>query len=105
MNAVDLVLELYQRDISLKVEEEHLRYRAKVGRLTPELKEAMLKHKTALVKLLSAPPPCPENYPELNWRIEAMRAQIPPTGAIPFLLARPNVQIGHDTKGKCGSCG
>jgi hypothetical protein len=36
------------------------------------------------------------------WRIEAMRPQVPASGAIPLLLARPGIRFPIGT---CGSCG
>jgi len=36
------------------------------------------------------------------WRVEAMRPQIPLRGAIPFLVARPDLSAAP---GRCGSCG
>ena len=39
----------------------------------------------------------------VRWRVDAMRAQIPPTAwALPFLVARPDVIPGPDG---CISCG
>ncbi len=39
---------------------------------------------------------------EVEWRVATMREQVPPTGAIPFLLARPAAVRGA---GRCCSCG
>jgi hypothetical protein len=39
---------------------------------------------------------------EVAWRIDAMRPQVPATGAIPLLLARPDAVRGS---GRCCSCG
>jgi hypothetical protein len=39
---------------------------------------------------------------EVAWRISVMQPQVPVTGAIPFLLARPGVRF---PLGTCGSCG
>jgi len=39
---------------------------------------------------------------EVAWRIDAMRPQVPPTGAIPLLLARP---AADRPTGTCCSCG
>ena len=40
--------------------------------------------------------------PEVAWRVEAMRPQVPPRGPIPFLVARPGVVPQPDC---CLSCG
>jgi hypothetical protein len=39
---------------------------------------------------------------QIRWRAEAMRPQVPPTGPIPFLVARRPL---HDAPGTCLSCG
>jgi hypothetical protein len=39
---------------------------------------------------------------EIAWRVEAMRPQVPATGAIPLLLARPGRRF---ERGTCCSCG
>lgn len=39
---------------------------------------------------------------EVAWRIDAMRPQVPSTGGIPLLLARPDVR---PLVGSCCSCG
>jgi hypothetical protein len=41
---------------------------------------------------------------EVAWRVAAMRPQIPPRGAIPFLLARLDLATPC-APGCCGSCG
>jgi hypothetical protein len=105
MTVPDLLMELYQRGILLTREGENLRYRAKTGRLTSELKEAIAEHKNALLKLLAAPLEDPGSDPDLAWRIAAMRAQIPQTGPIRFLSARPDALVACDAEGKCPSCG
>lgn len=48
------------------------------------------------------PPAIPTNDPEINWRIEAMIAQIPSTGPLPILVAREAVE---QQEGCCLSCG
>jgi hypothetical protein len=40
----------------------------------------------------------------LAWRVDAMRAQIPPRGPIPFLVARLDLATPH-TPDHCRSCG
>ena len=41
---------------------------------------------------------------EVAWRVEVMRAQIPPSGPIPFLVALPEAETLF-LPGHCGSCG
>jgi hypothetical protein len=41
---------------------------------------------------------------EIAWRVEAMRAQVPPHGPILTLCVRPDVPIPTPA-GMCGSCG
>ena len=41
---------------------------------------------------------------ELQWRIDAMRSEVPSRGPIPFLVARSGV-LGTDAPGHCLSCG
>jgi hypothetical protein len=45
--------------------------------------------------------------PEVRWRYEAMRAQVPPRGDIGFLLARPELADAWRALGtaRCHSCG
>ena len=38
---------------------------------------------------------------EVAWRVEVMRRQVPPTGALPFLVAR---MVAYGTR-TCASCG
>jgi hypothetical protein len=40
---------------------------------------------------------------EVAWRVEAMRGQVPRTGTIPILLARPEAKTAP--RGTCLSCG
>jgi hypothetical protein len=40
---------------------------------------------------------------EVAWRVEAMRGQVPVTGTIPILLARPEARLAP--RGTCLSCG
>ena len=44
----------------------------------------------------------PQVDPEVAWRLAAMRPQVPVTGAIPLLIARPGIRFAP---GSCGSCG
>ena len=58
---------------------------------------------TKTTETTKAPPPSPlePDDPELAWRVEAMRKQIPPSGAIPDLVARE----APVRSGTCFSCG
>lgn len=105
MKADDLLLELYQREIYLSREGENLRYRAKPGKLTPELKEAVKEHKAVLLEFLSSSLESSENNADLAWRIAALRVLRPTTGPIGFLSARPNIHMRDDVKDICPSCG
>jgi hypothetical protein len=70
----DLLAELSGRGITLEPQGDKIKYRAPVGALTPELKEAVSNHKTALLQLLTAPPadamseePCPACGTRERW--------------------------------------
>jgi hypothetical protein len=54
----------------------------------------LLRHREAILALLDGDP--------IGWRTAVMAAQVPVTGAIPLLLARPGIRIG---RGTCLSCG
>ena len=57
---------------------------------------AIVAHKRELLALLA------DEEAEVGWRAEVMRAQLPPTGPIPVLAARP---VGALTDERCLSCG
>ncbi len=57
MIAHDIIAECRTRGISLEVIGERLRCRAPVGALTPELKQALVAQKAALVQILTGEPP------------------------------------------------
>ena len=44
----------------------------------------------------------PEDAEAIAWRVDAMRDQVPESGCIPFLVARPGVPSAD---GRCWSCG
>jgi hypothetical protein len=50
---------------------------------------------------LAAPSASESPAPEIAWRLDAMRGQVPSSGLIPFLVAR-NIQ---HAQGTCQSCG
>ncbi len=95
MSAPDILAELHRRGIELTAEGDRLRFRPQVA-VTPELRAAMVEHKADLIRLLG-----PDD--EVAWRIAAMRPQVPPTGAILVLLARPEAKYAPE--GTCVSCG
>jgi hypothetical protein len=66
MTPVELLAEVSRLGIILEVDGEGVRYKAPVGALTSELKDALRAHKAELRQLLAAPPadclsdtPCP----------------------------------------------
>ncbi len=64
------------------------------GSLTEAEADAVRLHRAAVLAMLEG---------ELSWRLEAMRAQVPASGAIPFLVAQP---FSHAPgPGSCISCG
>ena len=77
-------------------------------RLEP-IAQTLLAEKPRILKALA------EEH-EVKWRIDAMRPQVPANGAIPFLLARPDVRspvrtccscgdpLGPDERYRCGPC-
>jgi hypothetical protein len=42
---------------------------------------------------------------EIQWRVEAMRRQLPSDGYVPFLVATPDAPSGKEAEGRCRSCG
>lgn len=95
MRACELLAELRQRGLDLAVEGDRLRYRPREV-VTPELRAAMVAHKAELLGLLA------KRACEVDWRVEAMRPQVPRTGPIPFLAARRSGPVPDDA---CLSCG
>jgi len=57
---------------------------------------ALLVEKPQVLRALS------QEQDEIAWRVVAMRPQVPATGAIPLLLARPGIRF---PLGTCCSCG
>ena len=97
MNASALLTDLRSRGISLSVSGERLSIDAPKGTVTPDLLAALVEHKADLIRLLGT------DDEDVTWRIEAMRPQVPRTGAIPCLLARPEAKTSP--RGTCVSCG
>ena len=92
--AVELLTDLRERGLRLRAEGERLLVAPK-GALTPEIRDALVAHKSEILPLLQA------QDPEVQWRLDAMRGQVPTSGPIPFLVAR-DIQ---PAPGACQSCG
>ncbi|MGE5618092.1 MAG: hypothetical protein ACM3US_02410 [Sphingomonadaceae bacterium] len=121
---IELVADLSRRGLILEVAGNKLKIRGPRPLLTPNVLEVLREHKPEIVRLLSqkegtdgrnaavdaavsgpgaqpvAQPPQPLD-PEVAWRVEIMRPQVPRTGPIPFLVAR-DVAPQPDC---CLSCG
>jgi hypothetical protein len=91
-----LLAELMRRRVEVAVDGDRLRFRPQDA-VTPELRAALIEHKADLIRLLD---PVSD---EVIWRIDAMRPQVPRTGAIGCLLARPEARTAP--AGMCVSCG
>jgi len=70
-----------------------LRYRPQGGLSEAEC-AVLARHRDTILALLDADP--------IGWRAAVMGTQVPATGAIPLLLARPGVRFAV---GSCCSCG
>ena len=95
MGPTELLAELTRRGVEVAVDGDRLRFRPQDA-VTPDLRAALIEHKTDLIRLLG-------RDDEVAWRIEAMRPQVPRTGTIPLLLARPEAKTAP--RGTCVSCG
>jgi len=91
----EVLAELARRGVEVAVDGDRLRFRPQ-GAVTPDLRAALAEHKADLIRLLG-------DDEEVAWRVEAMRPQVPRTGAIPVLLARPEAK--YAPRGTCVSCG
>ena len=70
-----------------------LRYRPREA-LSGAERAVLERHRDAILALFDADP--------IGWRAAVMAAQVPRTGAIPLLLARPGIRF---PPGSCCSCG
>ena len=95
MGPSEVVAELTRRGVEVAVDRARLRFRPQ-GAVTPDLRAALIQHKTDVTRLLVL-------RDEVAWRIEAMRPQVPNSGAIPVLLAQPDARTAP--RGTCVSCG
>jgi hypothetical protein len=91
---VELLTDLRERGLRLKVDGERLLVAPKTA-LTPEIRDTLAIHKSEILPLLLV------KDPEVLWRLDAMRGQIPTSGPIPFLVARDV----EPAPGTCQSCG
>src|SRR4051794_11547003 len=96
MGPTEVLAELTRRGIEVAVDGDRLRFRPQ-GAVTPDLRAALIEHKSGLIRLLGS------DDEEVAWRVVAMRPQVPPTGTIPILLARPEAKTAP--RGTCLSCG
>jgi hypothetical protein len=70
------------------------------GTISPEMLKILKVHKDEIVNLLRQ---SELDQTELNWRIEAMRPQLPEPGKpFPYLYAKQDI---NPTLGHCFSCG
>lgn len=95
MTAALLLAQVRRLGVQLVIEGEMLLVDAPKGVLTAVLREALAAHKHELLELLRG------DDPEVAWRLEAMRKQVPPSGPIPDLIARE----APIRPGTCFSCG
>ena len=94
MTAEELIRELRGRGVELTIKGDRVRYRPKTA-VPAELQPILISHKHELLALLSS------TDPEVAWRADRMRSQVPVTGPIPFLVAR----LAPTGEGQCLSCG
>lgn len=95
MDARELRATLERLGVELAADGERLRYRPQCA-VTPVLRAAMTQRRDELLALLVA------EEAEVRWRVDAMRTQMPWTGAIPSLSVHPMTRIWA---GGCSSCG
>ena len=95
MTPLHMLADLRRRGVVLIAQGDRLHVDAPAGVLTPEMRDALAAHKYELLGLLLA------DDPEVVWRIDAMRRQVPLRGPIPFLVARDVPPV----PGTCLSCG
>ncbi len=94
MTPGELLGSLRQRGIQLvPAGDGRLRYRPREA-LSEAERAVLARHCDAILALFAADP--------IGWRAVVMAAQVPRTGAIPLLLARPGIRF---PPGSCCSCG
>ncbi len=95
MDAIALLAALHARGVEIISDGEYVRYRPGHA-VTPELRESIVRHKLALLTLLT------DRDAQVAWRAERMRRQVPPAGPIPLLVAQ---DPSGDVSARCRSCG
>lgn len=94
MSPSEILAELHRRGVLLvPAPDGRIHYRPKDA-LSPEERDDLARHRDAIRALLECDP--------VGWRTAVMAAQVPTTGAILFLLARPGARV---PPGYCLSCG
>lgn len=94
MTPAEMVGSLHRRGIDLVPDADgRLRYRPR-NALSGAERAVLARHRDAILALFDADP--------TGWRAAVMAAQVPRTGAIPLLLARPGIRF---PPGSCCSCG
>ncbi len=83
------------RTIGLEVRVEADRLVVRGPRQHEAIARQLLAHKPAVIALLA------EEEAEIEWRVAAMRPQMPARGPVPFLVARQS----EVAAGSCPSCG
>ena len=94
MEGVATVLD-QARTVGLEVRVEADRLVVRGPRRHEAIARQLLAHKPAVITLLA------EEEAEVAWRVAVMRPQLPPQGALPFLVARKSAVV----IGSCLSCG
>jgi len=94
MTSTEFLRSLHRRGIDLvPLGDGHLRYRPR-GALSSQERAALARHRSEILVLLDADP--------IGWRVAVMAGQVPPTGRILLLMARPGIAF---PMGTCCSCG
>ena len=108
MTPAEMVGSLHRRGITLvPLADGRLRYRPREA-LTEDERAVLVRHRDEILALFDADP--------IGWRAAVMATQVPRTGAIPLLIARPGVrfplgtccscgeQLARDDRYRCGPC-
>ena len=98
MDSVTLLAAAQAAGLSVRAAGDRLVVRG--PRAAEHLARRLLAHKLQVLPLLHAEE---EAQAEIGWRAAALRPQVPPSGPIPFLVARDGVYT--DEEGRCLSCG
>jgi hypothetical protein len=94
MTAVELLIAFQRRGLTVVPGDDgELHYRPR-NAISDSERAELARHRDAILALFEAHP--------VGWRTAAMLAQLPRTGGIPLLLARP---VTGPSPGSCCSCG